>query len=271
MIIELLNGTRYDTSEYQLKRLFHYIPSANIVHNNSELLGRSDYITNSRLNNRVIRVEFLYITQDIYDYYILRERLNDLFMREEEFYIIFKREPHKRWLVKINSQFEINPNPKMDSFTIEFITQKFYSESVGTSLDLQNRKEWDVDLWSWDGTIDWDKNYSYTFNSNNFNVENLGNIKIEPGYYDLQINIQGEATDFLELTNTTNGDVFRYNGNLTNTDTLTLRGIRTFKNNVSVFRDTNRKLISLDVGNNDFVVTGGTINNIEFNFRFLYK
>ena len=271
MIIELLNGTRYDIADYSLKRLFHFIPSANIVNSNYELEGRSDYITNGRLNNRVIRVELLYITQDIYDYYLLRDELNNLLMRDEEFYIIFKREPNKRWLVRNNVQFEVPPNPHMQSFVVEFITQNFYAESVGTSLDLQNRKEWDVDLWAWDNTIDWDTNYPYTFSGNQFIVNNFGNIVVDPRYAWLETEIRAHPTGPLTITNTTTSDTYIYNGALTSSDTLLINGVRTLKNGVSDFANTNRQLLTLAVGTNNFIVNGGTIESIQFRFRFLYK
>ena len=89
MIIQLLNGTQIDTASYSLKRLFHFIPSAVIDHTTQSVEGRPDIILSSQLNNRVIRIEFLYEAADIYDYYLLRDELNDLFMRTEPFYIIF--------------------------------------------------------------------------------------------------------------------------------------------------------------------------------------
>lgn len=271
MIIELLDGTRFDTADYDLKRLFHFIPSATIDHTSQSVEGRPDIILSSQLNNRIIRVEFLYEAADIYDYYLLRDELNDLFMRTEPFYIIFKREPYKRWLVKTSSQFEVPPAPHMNSFVVEFLTFNGYSESTFATPQLDS-KEWDVDKFYWNGNIQWDENISYRFfETNNFVVNNLGDLDVDPTQNFLQITVNANALEFLEIRNITTGDVFRYNGTLTINDLLNLEGIRSFKNQVSVFSDTNRQLISLKKGINVFEVIGGTINSIGFNFRFLYK
>ena len=119
MIIELLDGTRIDIAEYGLKRLFHRIPSADIKHTSSTVEGKS-VIAESNLSNRTIEVELLYIARDIYDYDLLRDELNALFMRTEPYYVIFKREMHKRWLVKVAGQYAIPPHPHMQSFTLNF-------------------------------------------------------------------------------------------------------------------------------------------------------
>lgn len=271
MIIELLNGTRFDIADYDLKRLFHYVPSATIDHETTSVDGGSDIITNSKLNNRTIKVELLYISQDIYDYYLLRDELNNLFMRVEPFYIIFKREPYKRWLVKTADQFEIPPHPHMQSFTVEFVTLKNYAESVGTTMDLQAFKEWDADLWGWGMGLDWDKTYQYEFTTSSFTVDNVGNAIVDPRQHELEIIIKATASSYIQLVNNTTGETYRYNGALSANDTLVIKGVRTLKNGVSAFKNTNHKLLSLTPGINAFTVTGGTIQNIKFNFRFLYK
>lgn len=269
MIIQLLNGTQIDTASYSLRRLFHFIPSAVIDHTVQSVEGRPDIILSSQLNNRVIRVEFLYEAADIYDYYLLRDELNDLFMRTEPFYIIFKREPYKRWLVKTSAQFEVPPAPHMNSFIVEFITMNGYAESIINTRDF--KKEWDIDRFSWNGVIDWDSNNKYSFDSNSFIIYNGGNLIIDPTINDLTVNISANANSFLQIQNVTTGDVYRYNRPLSPSDSLVLNGIRTLRNGVGDFGSTNRKLLTLNAGNNVFVVTGGNIENINFDFKFLYK
>lgn len=270
MIIQLLDGTTYDTSDYNLKRLFHRIPSAQIAHSLSSVEGRGDIVVNSQLNNRTISVEFLYETYDIYDFYALRDSLNDLFVRTESFYIIFKREPWKRWKVRLATQFEIEPSPNMGSFVADFLTVEENAESVYKSLEFV--KEWDVDQHAWNGSIDWDDEAPvYTFNTNSFVVHNLGNGIIDPRKNDLEITIRGNFAGFIEITNLSTGDVYRYNRNLSSSDTLKLSNIRTLRNGVSDFANTNKKLITLKAGANTFVITGGMLSSIGFDFRFQYK
>src|SRR5690554_5894922 len=175
MIIELLDGTRYDIEGYSLKRLYHRIPSLSLKHTTSTVEGRSgDVFVETRFSGRIISVEFLYKAHDIYDYYLLRDELNGLFAREESFYIVFKREPYKRWKVKLSQQFDIEPNRQMESFTIDFICENVFAESIATTTDL---KEWDVDKWGWNNTIEWDEGLKYSFDTTSFVVKNLGNVE----------------------------------------------------------------------------------------------
>ncbi len=270
MIIQLLDGTSFDTADYNLKRLFHRIPSPDIQHDIASVDGRSDIITNSKINNRIISVEFLYDVYDIYDFYSLRERLNSLFVRDDSFYIIFKREPYKRWKVRLASQFNLEPNPSMQSFTIEFLTDKPYAESLYTANELI--KEWDIGQHAWNGTIDWDNNPpSYTFNSNRFIVKNLGTAPIDPRVDLLEITLTGSFPEFARITNLTTREAYGYERPLSSTDRLMVKGIQTFRNGNSDFVNTNKRLITLAPGDNDILIEGGTASSVSFNFRFLYK
>jgi len=268
MIIELLDGTRFDIADYNLKRLYHYVPSATIEHNSVAVDGRSDVILNSKINNRTISVDFVYISQDIFDFYALREEVNALFLRQEAYYIIFKNEPHKRWLVKVANQYNLQPNQKLESFTVEFLTMNTYAESVATTNTL---KEWDVDSWSWNGAIDWETDLQYSFSGDRFTVRNLGNAIVDPRQSFLEITIFTNTNDFIQVINNTTGDIYRYDGVLTTANRLVISGINTLVDGISRFRNTNRQLISLAPGDNLITIGGARAESINFNFRFLYK
>jgi len=271
MIIELKDGTRYNLANYSCKRLHHRISSVEVVHNTSNVLGRGLVFGKSYYGTRQIDVELYYKAEDIYDFYLLRDELNHLFSMKESFYIIFKREPGKRYLVQMASQLTLEPSSSSRSFTVSFILEKKFAESVGTSFDLQNRKEWDEDLWQYGMGIDWDEEYQYEFTSNSFSLYNIGNERIDPRYDQLEVTVKAVTSEYLQIRNTTSGDVYRFNGALTSNDTLILSGVKSLKNGLSVFSNTNKKLISLAPGVNNFVVEGGTVQSIAFNFRFLYR
>lgn len=270
MIIQLLDGTKYDIEDYSLKRLYHHIPSISMVHNTATVDGRGGSLfLDSQYGERIITVELLYQATDIFDYYLLRDKVNALFTRSEPYYIVFKNEPYKRWLVRVNNNFELPPNQQMEAFTIEFACENVFAESIGTTLEM--KKEWDVDLFAWNNTITWDDELNYTFTNPYFNVKNLGNVDIDPRQHDLIITIKGDFSNGLTLANNTTNEVYEYNGSLTTSDTLVIEGIRTLKNSISDFGNTNKKLITLAVGNNIMTISGGTLSSISFNFRFLYK
>lgn len=270
MIIQLLDGTSFDIEEYGLKRLFHRIPSTEIEHITEEIDGcDGEIIVETRYKNRTISVEMMYQTVDILDYYLIRDELNGIFTRKDAFFIIFKREPYKRWKVKLETQFKTEPHPYVGTFTVEFRTVIPYAQSVGTSLELAEQN-FDSGLWGFGSRIDVDIDYEYVFNQPNFVIHNIGNVPIDPRQHDLEIVLKGTFSNGVTIKNATTEDEYRYNGSLSSADELKLSGIRTFKNGISDFRRTNHKLITLGVGANNFTVEGGTVNSIAFNFRFLY-
>jgi len=269
MIIELLNGATYDIADYSLKRLYHRIPSLEIEHTTASVEGRDgDIFLGTRFSGRTISVELLYMARDIYDYYLLRDELNGLFARKEAFYIIFKREPYKRWKVRLAQQFETEPSPSMRSFTVNFICESIYAESVATTADS---KEWDIDKWGWNNTLNWEDDFAYSFSNSSFVVKNLGNVPIDPREHEIEIIVKGDFPNGLTITNQTTGEVYQYNNPLSSTDVLKISGIRTFFNEISSFKNTNKKLLTLTTGNNAITVEGGTLTSIAFVFRFLYK
>lgn len=268
MIIQLLNGKQLDIADYSLKRLFHHIPSVSISHNTEQVDGRDGLLfLETTFDSRVITVEFLYESYDIYDYYLLRDEINALFTRKESFYITFKNEPYKRYLVRLNQSFEVEPNQYMNSFTVEFTCVNIFGESIA---DTRSLKDWDSNKWAWNGQIKWDDDLNYLFNSNSFVVKNLGNVDIDPRQSELEIILKGTFASSVVIKNETTGDVYVYNGNLSANDELVLKGVQSFKNGASVFRNTNKKLIRLFTGENNFTVSGGTVSSIDFKFRFLY-
>lgn len=269
MIIQLLDGKKLDIADYSLKRLFHYVPSISLSHSIEMADGRDGGVfTDSQFTDRIITVELLYESQDIYDFYLLRDEINALFTRKQSFFIIFKSEPYKRYLVKLNKGFTIEPNQYMNSFSIEFICVNIYGESIVSTQQMV--KEWDINQFAWNGQITWDDELSYTFSTNSFDVYNLGTAHIDPRQSEIKIIVRGTYPNGLTLTNNTTGDVYKFNKPLQNGDILTLDGVKTLLNGQSAFRDTNKKLITLLQGKNSFNITGGTLNKIYFDFRFLY-
>ncbi len=268
MIIQKLNGTKYDVEDFGIKRLFHVIPSAEIKSESSSVSGVGEIVTEATIDQRTISVEFGFKVVNIFDYYLLRDELNALFLSDEPFYIVFKREPYKRWKVRLAEQFTVPPNAQGGNFVVNFRTVQKYAESIATTA---SKKEWDEDVWWWNGAISWDDPIQYAFTTNRFNVINLGNAEIDPRLMDMEIVVKATAGSYIEINNRTTGDVYRYNGALTSNDTLILKGVRTFKNGVSVFKDTNKKLLTLAPGVNDIQISGTTAQSVNFNFRFPFK
>src|SRR5699024_11165410 len=107
-----------------------------------------------------------------------------------------------------------------------------------------------------------------------FNIYNAGDITVDPRkvYQELLITIQALADNYIEIKNKTTDETYRYNGKMAANDTLRIDGIRSTKNNLSVFRNTNKRLISLRPGVNEIEILGANkVNNVSFDFRFYYN
>lgn len=236
--------------------------------------GRRGLIeTSTMIESRKINAIIQIGGYDAVDFDMTRDAIYALFNPVDEFYIVRDLQPGKRYKVKVSNLtgVEYDDGSLEDGeFEVEFEMFQPFAESIGTSLQLQNAKEWDIGLWQWAQGIDGDMAYQFEFNTNNFIVKNFGNVPIDPRENEFEITIKATATSFLEIKNITTGDIYRFNGSLGNGDTLILKGIQTFKNGVSAFGKTNKKLLSLAVGDNNFTVSGGTLISAAFNFRPLY-
>ncbi|MFJ7951277.1 distal tail protein Dit [Lysinibacillus sp. NPDC096418] len=265
----LKDGRELMMSDYSLKLLKYYIPSVSIEHQSSEMDGGDGAIfTNTRFSGRTITAKFMYKAFDYHDFKLFVADINALFARKEFFYIIFEAEPGKRWKVRLANSYQ--PNEllrKVGELDIQFICENIYAESVPTTLDL---KEWDIDKWAWGMGFDWDEDLAYSYSSNSFTVKNYGNVAIDPRRHELEIVLKGIFDNSITITNGTTGESYTFSGSLYSTDTLVLKDVQSFKNGTSVFKQTNKKLITLSVGDNNFWISGGTVHSIVFNFRFLY-
>ena len=246
MKIELLDGTEIDIAEYSLGVEDYNIPSVEIEHQTAVVDGLDNQIvTDTRFTGRTISVVFCYVAKDHQNYILLRNQLNGLFARKTPFYIRFKDDSTRRWMVRLASQFVTEKELEtVGSMSIDFRCEKLYAESVTAS--------------------------NYTFNTANFIVKNTGTETVDPRESQLDITLKGVFAKQVKMTNKTTGDVFIFTGALTANDTLKLTGVRTLKNGVSALKNTNKKLITIASGDNDFLIEGGTVSSIVFNFRSLY-
>lgn len=117
-----------------------------------------------------------------------------------------------------------------------------------------------------------DEKVKYRFTESDFTVYNAGNVTVEPESMLLNIRastlnsnenftIRNKTTDEeVILKRASTGAHFAIFGM-----NMSLGGI------TNVFRDTNRRFISLVPGDNQFEILNGTFEEIRFNFKFLYR
>lgn len=112
----------------------------------------------------------------------------------------------------------------------------------------------------------------YTFTGTTFKVWNGGNVTVDPRNMMLNIRLYRLVTDGgFTMTNKTTGEVFKYTASRTG-NTVDLNGVKALVGLASNrLRETNRKFISLVPGENEITISGGTVDNIQFDFPFYYK
>lgn len=266
--IQRLDGTMIDLDVLGIRTRDFIVNSPSPVHVTETVEGRPGVLDfGSTIGAREILVLFRVVATDSIDFALRRDEIFNLFRSDEPFYLIERRNPGKRWLVKTESTYSIPQRFVYGNFDIGFIAHKGVSESIGTSL---NPYEWDVDLWQWGQGVPFEDT-KYEYDRSRFSINNTGNVRIDPRYTDLLITVKAIADSFIEIKNKTTGDRYRYDGKLTASDILRLDGVRSTKNSLSVFRNTNKKLISLAPGVNEFEINGAVIESVSFDFRFYYN
>ncbi|MGW9816642.1 phage tail domain-containing protein [Staphylococcus cohnii] len=112
----------------------------------------------------------------------------------------------------------------------------------------------------------------YTFTETTFKVWNGGNVTVDPRNMMLNIRLYRLVTDGgFTMTNKTTGEVFKYTAPRTG-NTVDLNGVKVLVGHAeNRLRETNRKFISLAPGENEITISGGTVDDIQFDFPFYYK
>lgn len=270
LIFKMMDGTEYNTKDYELKVIDLVVGTPKVISQRDYIEGNDGFIDyGTDFGERPIKASFLMSSIDRLDTVLLRHDIFKFVLTKEPFYLIDNREPNKRWLAQVVSDFDFRQETStIGRFEIPLIAQP-YAESVGTTMDPFT---FDSELWGVGMNLPADLDLEYTHTTTTFDVYNASDRKINPRKTPLEITFTNTGAAFtgLAITNNTTGDVWQYNGTVNTNDVIKLDGVRSLKNDVSVFPDTNRKLISLDKGMNSFSVSGSSSHTIQFNFRFYY-
>lgn len=224
------------------------VHSPSYIHTFEEVEGMDGVIDlGSKIGPRQITCLFKFIADDWINFGQKRDEIFNLFESKEPFYLIEKRNLFKRWLVKVDDSFDISQRNIYGDFEINFIAIKGYAESIGTSTQaktFEHLQELPVTY------------TDYTMEATKFKIYNPGQ-PIDPrniNHY-LKITYKGRSYN-LSINNKTTGDVWQYLGTSNTDDEIVLEGIRSTKNGLSIFRQTNKRLITLAHGWNYFEIRG---------------
>ncbi|WP_035322678.1 phage tail family protein [Peribacillus kribbensis] len=258
-----------DLSQYGLKCL-SFIPESPSPRFTEEELDNTDgsLILGTTLDKRKLSAKFFMQSYDHIDFQLARDEIYRLLDPRKDLYIIDIRQPGKRWKVRTSASFKPDYiNPYLGSFDIEFVSPIPFAESIGTTLDPFT---FDAEKWQFGQGLTEDE-LTYTQTVNSFKIYNAGTETIDPRQFPLTIKYNGASTN-LTIKNNTTLDTWQYTGTTSASDTLEINRTRSLKNSVvNVFKDTNRKLITLAPGWNDIELTGTSGSfEISFDFRFYY-
>lgn len=110
----------------------------------------------------------------------------------------------------------------------------------------------------------------YFGNTHTLNVYNAGNVTVEPESMLLHIFATNVTGSEIIIRNNTTNEEFKLTNNMIGRN-IQVNGMVVTDGTTQVFRDTNKRFISLAPGDNNITVTGATFNEIRFNFKFYYK
>lgn len=247
-IIERLNNTTYALEELNIITLDFIVSSPEYRHNLEEIEGMDGVVDLGTTEGpRRITLELYFEADEVMEYAEKRDEVFEIFASKEPFYVIDGRSPGKKWLVKVDRPFAPSQVRKYGLFQVELIAIKGRAESIGTSTMAS----------TFEHLQDMPVTYTdYTMHATKFKIYNAG-VTIDPrniNHY-LKITYKGNSEN-LRIRNITTGDEWAYNGVSNPEDVIVLEGIRSTKNGLSIFRQTNKRLITLAHGWNEFEIYG---------------
>lgn len=274
-LIEHQNGNVYDFDKDEIRTLSFDIESPNFIHSFSEVENKRGVIDNgSYLKTRKISVSFFAESSNVQTFSLLRDEIFEMVRSEKPFYITEQRSTNKRWLVKVDSSYNIPQVFKHGKFEIPFIALEGVAESRKTTLDLEREGIVNDNTWSYGmglETVD-DTELIYVHTGKTFKIFNAGNVEVHPFESDLNIeikNVQGSSSNF-ELINRTNNSRFKINKPVASSEVWKINGPVIKRNSLMATRDTTKTFISLEPGWNTFEILGASSATVSFDFKYLY-
>ncbi|MBW3114184.1 phage tail family protein [Bacillus sp. MCCB 382] len=258
-------GETFDFQENGYKTMIFNHPSPYVQNETEGLDGsKSLVVVDSKFGYVPFNTKVYLNVEDKEEYVRQRHKLFSFLGSGREFGVVEEAEPNKMW--KLRLEGAISPD-RVDGqrgfFEIPFVSYSSFARSIGTTLRPEG------DMMSQVTTNYGDPPIQYEFNTTSFSVWNDSDTDIDPREHDLTIEFKG-ASSGLTIKNLTTGDTWSYTGDTVAEDVIRLEGIRSLKNGSSIFGQTNRQLITLVQGWNEFEITGATDFSIGFDFRFLY-
>lgn len=251
---------------------FEFIPEPPSTEEITEKVYNGDISMGNTRNSRMITAKFWFSGYDALDYKLLRDEIYSFLSPSRDFYAVDEDLPGKRWKVKVDGALNITRiNRRKGEVEVTFKAHRGIAESILYSVDAYTTDEdWATGMGL---HADADKQ-DYTHSATIFGIYNAGNVRVDPRESELRITINAVngGSGVISLKNTSTGDEWKFTGTTNAGDSFVIDRMQTKRNSVNAVGSTNLSLISLQPGDNTFLVTGLNAGfNITFSFRFLYE
>lgn len=225
-------------------------------------------------DSRPVRITLLAEGNDRIDYRLIRNAVFEIFDLHDVFYIEETDVPSRVLKVTIDESYQPDRLTRDDaSFDINLRTlDSVFWETKYTTLELHDTGlDATAEKYGLVDNID-DEKVQYRFTENNFTVYNAGNVTVEPESMMLNIHANAvQSTNNFTIRNKTTGEEIVLKRASTGSNFRIQGMVVSLGSITNIFRDTNRRFISLVPGDNQFELLNGTFGEIRFEFKFLYK
>lgn len=202
-------------------------------------------------STRELKMEIFFEGLDEGDAELAYDALQRFLISRDPYWICFANWPQRMYYVKAKLVAPTFAGDRHWTCEVTFTDLIGLSRSVGTTQDP---------------VMGFGNNYNaapqYTFNSNSFTVVNHSDVMIDPERrgHPFKLTLQGSSSGNMKITNKTTGDVFARNltytkdGTTAFNGTYVIDGVRPTLNGKSDDYYTNKGVITLQIGKNDFQI-----------------
>lgn len=202
-------------------------------------------------STRELKMEIFFEGIDEGDAELAYDALQRFLISRDPYWICFANWPQRMYYVKAKLAAPTFAGDRHWTCEVTFTDLIGLSRSVGTTQDP---------------VLGFGNNYNtaprYTFNSNSFTVVNHSDVMIDPERrgHPFKLTLQGSSSGNMKITNKTTGDVFTRNltytkdGTTAFNGTYVIDGVRPTLNGKSDDYYTNKGVITLQIGKNDFQI-----------------
>jgi hypothetical protein len=217
------------------------IPSPSYDTVTKELDGGGVIVVDRVLKPRNLVAEFYSKASGYRQSLELRDLLYEMLGNGRALYVSESEIPMRRWRVYLDEWTPERIDVKSHKFEIPLFSETGTAESVAV---IKNK-----------------------YASTTFRFNNDGNVVIDPRIHsETEVEFTGSSSNLI-IRNLTTGDEWSWVGDTLLGDRITLKGVRSLKNDVSIFGQTNKKLITLNPGWNDFQIVGVIESEFKLNIR----